>query len=516
MKGGGDGVGVGVRENSINIDAPVLKPGGGGGGIRKEPSTKILNNLFQELAKEETCPLCLGTDLCEDIRAGFLSLTSPSPRTPHDGSLHYQASLGDSHPLTVKVPPPELLSRLDAAVCANASLEAGCNVATAAPRSILAAVSPPPQQQQQRQHSSSPILTPHTITQLFSLVQTPRSLVPLLMCPSTRLLAVLERTYDDNNDGALSLEERLALYTSIAVAPDIVVLKLLTKANLNVGLPRVVGVCGRVGVTEGELTPITTLLDEPFNVRASLAAQLLTLVDDFMEEDPDWYLFSESWEPDGVAVNREGEVVFTNLASVAVVDKKLFTDDYEDESDGGGGGGGGEVCNRECLQSFRSEVYTQGSDPDQTCGRVESVGSLMYAAVCVNILSDMKQHKFKDYFTSDKPPHVIRNTKGLLHSIPASDRPTIEQLLSECVEEVSSGGRLQSAQDLRDYLSDYLMDEEEEDEDDEDDDDDDDDGDPTGGEEEEGGEEGEGGTGVGGVGKGKEGGKDEDYDYGDD
>lgn len=59
-------------------------------------------------------------------------------------------------------------------------------------------------------------------------------------------------------------------------------LQLLSKANLNVGLPRLVGVCGRAGVTEGELTPITTLLDEPFNVRASLAAQLLTLVDDFM------------------------------------------------------------------------------------------------------------------------------------------------------------------------------------------------------------------------------------------
>lgn len=71
------------------------------------------------------------------------------------------------------------------------------------------------------------------------------------------------------------------------------------------------------------------------------------------------------------------------------------------------------MCNRECFQSFHSEVYAQGSDPDQTCARVENVGSFMYAAVCATILSDMKQHKYKDYFTSDSP-HLPRPNKGVL------------------------------------------------------------------------------------------------------
>lgn len=46
MKGDGGGGGS-VRENSINIDAPVLKPG----GVRKESGTKILTDLFQEIVK---------------------------------------------------------------------------------------------------------------------------------------------------------------------------------------------------------------------------------------------------------------------------------------------------------------------------------------------------------------------------------------------------------------------------------------------------------------------------------
>lgn len=58
--------------------------------------------------------------------------------------------------------------------------------------------------------------------------------------------------------------------------------QILTKANLNVGFPRLVGVCGRAQVLEGELTPMAAMLDESFNVRASLAAQILTMVDDFM------------------------------------------------------------------------------------------------------------------------------------------------------------------------------------------------------------------------------------------
>lgn len=58
--------------------------------------------------------------------------------------------------------------------------------------------------------------------------------------------------------------------------------QILTKANLNVGFPRLVGVCGRAGVLEGEMTPLASVLDESFNVRASFAAQILTMVDDFM------------------------------------------------------------------------------------------------------------------------------------------------------------------------------------------------------------------------------------------
>lgn len=284
----------------------------------------------------------------------------------------------------------------------------------------------------------------------------------LLMCPSKKLLGIMEQSFDDNDDRFLSHPERIMLYTTLAIAPDIVILKILTKANLNVGFPRLVGVCGRAEVLEGELTPLASMLDESFNVRASLAAQILTMVDDFMEDDPEWYLFYGSWSLDKMAINKEGEVVLTDLAGMAIVDKNLFRDEYEDGTESRTQ----EVCNKECFQKFTSEVYREGHDTDEICSRVEDVGHLMYAAVCAMILSDMKQHKYVDYFTSSaSQQHQPRTTKGLLHNIPASDRATVEELVAECVDETAPGGRLQAAQELRDFLSDFLLDEEDDDKD---------------------------------------------------
>ncbi|XP_068251000.1 divergent protein kinase domain 2A-like [Palaemon carinicauda] len=426
------------HENGINIDAPALS------AVRhrknrhknEKMQSALFVDLFLDLAKEETCPLCFGNYLCEDISAGFLTLDSDTP-VVKEGEMVYEAHLGDLHKLSVKVPSGERFSLLDEMVCLNASLEVGCSSGSASVRSYLA-----------KQPLSS-----RTLYHLLRTVGVPRTHYPLLMCPSKKLLTVIEQSFDEDNDHKVSADERIALYTSLAVAPDIVVLKILTKANLNVGFPRLAGVCGRIAVLEGELTPLSSLLDEPFSVRASLAAQILTMVDDFMEDDPEWYLFYAPWTIDRLAVNKEGEVVLTDLSSMAIVDKALFRDEYDEGTEGRNE----EICNQECFQKFTAEVYREDNSLDEVCARVEDVGHLMYAAVCAMILSDMKQHKYVDYFTgSGIQRQEPRVTNGLLHDIPAADRATVEELLAECVDEAAPGGRFQAAQELREFLSDFL------------------------------------------------------------
>lgn len=87
----------------------------------------------------------------------------------------------------------------------------------------------------------------------------------------------------------------------------------------------------------------------------------------------------------------------------------MFPDEYEDGTESRTQ----EVCNKECFQKFTGEVYREGHDTDEICSRVEDVGHLMYAAVCAMILSDMKQHKYVDYFTSTSNfQQQPRTTKG--------------------------------------------------------------------------------------------------------
>ncbi|CAL4125007.1 unnamed protein product, partial [Meganyctiphanes norvegica] len=329
---------------------------------------------------EEHCPLCFGSDLCEDISAGFLTLSSDAPRT-EDGAKLFDAQLADLHKLTVKVPSSDRFVHLDTLVCKNASMAASCSPGLAAAQTFLA---------------KTDTLTTRGMYRLLRALDITRSHYPLLMCPSKKLLGVIERTFDDNDDHIMSVDEKLAMYTTLTAAPEFVILKLLTKANLNVGFPRLVGVCGRIGVIEGELTPLASLLEEPFNVRASLAAQILTMVDDFMEDDPEWYLFYGSWTLEKLAVNKEGEVVLTDLAEMAIVDKAYFRDDYEDGTESRQQ----LVCNNECFQRFTQEIYREDNSMDESCARVEEVGHLMYASVCAMILSDMKQHKYVDLFNS--------------------------------------------------------------------------------------------------------------------
>ena len=45
------------------------------------------------------------------------------------------------------------------------------------------------------------------------------------MCPSKKLLGLIEQSLDENDDRSLNEEERIMLYTTLAIAPDIVVLK---------------------------------------------------------------------------------------------------------------------------------------------------------------------------------------------------------------------------------------------------------------------------------------------------
>ncbi|XP_076057913.1 divergent protein kinase domain 2A-like isoform X2 [Oratosquilla oratoria] len=434
------------HENAIVIDEPNL--GSRISQDKKSSGASVYLDFFSDLLKEEKCPLCFGQELCEDISAGFLVLTSDISEATQAGSSYYPAELGVGHKLLIKAPSKEKFALLDAGLCANMTPNSGCIGMLSAKDSFI---------------NRPDLISSKNLEKIYHIMHTSHKEMPLMMCPSVKFLALMEKSFDLDDNHVVTQEEKMMLYTTLAVAPDLMVLKFLTKANVNVGFPHYVGSCGRVGVMEGDMTPLRNFLDEPFNIRASLGAQLLTMVDDFMD-DPEWYLFYTDWSFDQISVDKEGELVMTDMTKMAIVDKGLFKDDYDEDE---GANRNQEICNSECFQRFTHDAYSPSANLEETCVRVEEMGHMMYAAVCAMILSDMDQHKFKDYFSSKPSTRIIpRTTKGLLHDIPDADKDTVEELLLECVEETAGGGRIQAAEELRDYLSDFLIDEDDEDDED--------------------------------------------------
>lgn len=45
---------------------------------------------------------------------------------------------------------------------------------------------------------------------------------------------------------------------------------------------------------------------------------------------------------------------------------------------------------------------------------------------------------------------------GLLHDVPHKDKSIVDELLQECVQETAPGGRIQAAEELKDYLLEFF------------------------------------------------------------
>jgi hypothetical protein len=182
---------------------------------------------------------------------------------------------------------------------------------------------------------------------------------------------------------------------------------------------------------------------------AGLAVQLIQLIDDFQEEDPNWYLLQTKLTYDSLLVNKDGEIFLADLDDMVIIDKSLFGEQsirshpslLNDE-----------VCNEVCFEKFNQRFLkafnTSSSSPSPECGQIQKYfGQQMYAMICRNIFS-----------TSDSSSIELNQNSGsgLLRLVPNKDKENVDDLLRECIYETSPGGRKQAIDELRDLLKSYL------------------------------------------------------------
>lgn len=92
----------------------------------------------------------------------------------------------------------------------------------------------------------------------------------LLHCPSYKLVDALVAAFDENEDKTLTGSEKATMLTTLLTSPDVAANRVV--ASQGVRFPRVnfYGACGRVTLSEGELKPLSSFLDQSLEVRKGL------------------------------------------------------------------------------------------------------------------------------------------------------------------------------------------------------------------------------------------------------
>jgi len=389
-----------TSKNTIDVELTVIEesPQPAESEDQARSSTESL-----AIAQLHTCPTCLGRDLCTEISQGFLTVSMFGKET--STGTEYQGMLNSDEQLAVFSPSPDMWESWDKSVCKNSSQWKGCLVGEAAKNSFL-----------YWSKGDAPFLRKMFT---FSEKKEPSALTT---CATRKLAKTLQQAFDENRDNTVTMEEKAVLLTTLGVSPGTAALKFGSTAGLS-NLPRYIGACGRLVLTEGSLLGLDQFVDKDWETRAELARQVLTLVDSLMSAEG-WVMvvWDLAWE--NFSVTKTGQVVLSGLDKLTPIDRAMLVGPPEEDRP---------VCNKECFEDFKKEVFmlTPRGQPGRGCGTALLYVDIMYSAVCQSVFSD------------------TQGRKGLLHSAPDD----LTQSIKECGVEEGKGGRWQAVDDLMEYLA---------------------------------------------------------------
>ena len=224
------------------------------------------------------------------------------------------------------------------------------------------------------------------------------------------------------------------LITSVATFPDAAANRFIMHTGIRVPKLGFYGACGRVLAFEGGYKPLSDYMEQSLEVRKGLAAQLLKLLEIFINEDANWILVTTDITMDNLVVTNAGEVVFHDLNQVMFIDRDMVDEDNNEEE---------KECDFQCLWKFYEDLV-EGSDKTG-CYQMADRAEIMFALACRNVLSDMEEERRIRPRSSDQ--------RGLLHSIGDEDElEEVNSLVRECVDESQRSGRLQATMNLAELL----------------------------------------------------------------
>ena len=404
-------------------------------------SQRMINNMheFLGLAEVEKCPLCFGEEFCEELAKRKIS--SVLYQDVHQvfgegGKVLYWLRPLASNPLN-----NHAMNNFESYVCRNATktveyrevAKTGlCDYSKAASVGFMRTAD----------------VGSDFIRDLFRAHLVSRRRIPMTACPSWKLIQGLIQSFDVDEDRTLSAAEKAHLIASLAGNPDLAVNRFVKNQNVPIPFVNFYGSCGKFAAFEPMYKRLDSYLDQDLAVRKNLAAQTLKLVDNLLNEDQNWLLFTTQVTLDNLIVTNSGEVAFLDLSQMLLIDRDLLDHDRDEAQYDDCG-------SSDCLQKMYEKMIT--ADKPDECFKAKQISQLMYVLVCKNVLSDME---------TDRESRPENEKRGFLHSISNEDEmQEINGLLEECIDETEKNGRIEAAMNLMELLRAEFVDDDEENED---------------------------------------------------
>eukprot|EP00058_Branchiostoma_floridae_P019078 XP_002604567.1 hypothetical protein BRAFLDRAFT_79443 [Branchiostoma floridae] len=364
----------------------------------------------RSLLRNAPCPACLGDNLCEEFEDGMIDLGSEVT------SWKVKAYTGTWDKVEVMVTQcasEERLERFEEFVCRNLSETAtSCD-----PGKVLL--------QEDLKERLQPAHLKKSLREVFHPNTT--SSLQATTCMSKPFLKLLQKTFDDNGNKRLNRLEQAIPRKKLPI-------------------PAFLGACGNLVATETAGKPLSMYLEVkgPWQVRANLSLQLLQMLDDFQNKDPDWLLMFVEVNIENFSVSSDGRLILTDLGNMTIINKHDLDKNSTKKRSS--------VCNEACFKRFTRNLSHR---PETSCRQAGRYSQLMYARACQRILGCWQTERSGEgrvVLSSSKDASCAYG-RGLLFGPPREAKQELEDLLTECVEETKAGGRITALKQIRVLLA---------------------------------------------------------------
>jgi len=347
-----------------------------------------------------TCPLCFGKDACQelmsDVTKGALQV-SREPQNIIDAGQTIHGIYRNGKVrfwMKPKPPSPSLLQGFENYICVKAGKDkTNCDISEVAKKSEFLFGDP---------------LDLNSIRGIYKYHLISRRRIPATICPSWKFVQGLIQAFDDNDDQTLTADEKTTLITTLASNPEIALYKFILNQKVQIPILPYFGACGRLTFVQGPYKPLSSFISEPLALRAHLSAQVLQLIDGFIQDDVNWLLFTRDLSYDNFIVTDANQVFLKDLSHVMLIDKDAMqgednnNDDWTDES----------------FDEFYDKLVDVKHDDgyQEQCSRIFDYAGHMFSLVCSFVLSDLE----KDLENRRGNP-LAKSYPGLLHHLDEKD-----------------------------------------------------------------------------------------------